>query len=142
MFHWHCCSKWGLSDWQWAKYIINEIPTGDTRMFWNCDIAGCEIQTGDMYKCTSALIYPTTSCYLLTIICNHDFFPLQLCCCTVTDIWMSVSWDWHFIYTIDSHQSKQVSLCTLFQSNFLSWLTKQTHIVYLHIATKRVPQHK
>ena len=25
-----------------------QIPTRDTRMFRNCDIAGCEIQTGDM----------------------------------------------------------------------------------------------
>ena len=28
--------------------FINEIPTGDTRMFRNCDIASCEIQTEDM----------------------------------------------------------------------------------------------
>ena len=27
--------------------IIVEIPTGDVRMLRNCDIAGCEIQTGD-----------------------------------------------------------------------------------------------
>ena len=28
--------------------FINEIPTGDTRMFRNCDLARCEIQTEDM----------------------------------------------------------------------------------------------
>ena len=31
-----------------GKTFINEIPTGDTRMFRNCDIGSCEIQTGDM----------------------------------------------------------------------------------------------
>ena len=31
-----------------GKTIINEIPTGDTRMFRNCDIGSCEIQTGEM----------------------------------------------------------------------------------------------
>ena len=48
MFRWRRCSECGLSDWQRAKKIIIEIPTGDTRMLGNCDIAGCEIQMGDM----------------------------------------------------------------------------------------------
>ena len=48
MFRWRRCSEGGLSDWQRAKKIIIQIPTGDTRMFRNCDIAGCEIQKGNM----------------------------------------------------------------------------------------------
>ena len=48
MFRWHRRSKWGLSDLQRAKKSINEIPTDDTRMFLNFDIASCKIQAGDM----------------------------------------------------------------------------------------------
>ena len=48
VFRWRRSSECGLSEGQRAKKCINEIPTGDTRMFRNCDIACCEIQTWDM----------------------------------------------------------------------------------------------
>ena len=78
----------------------------------------------DSWKKNNLLIEINVFIYLKTCYLNHLFqfliynllFSSKLCCCTITDICMSVSWDWHFINTIDGHQSKQVSHCTFFQA--------------------------
>ena len=47
MFRWRRCSECGLSGWQRAKKILLKFRQATRECSEICDIAGCEIQTGD-----------------------------------------------------------------------------------------------